>query len=95
MDTGGSFLGVKRPGCKTIHSPSSSAKVKKTWIYTVTSLLRFHGVVLSSKNAQGQLYHYLYVLPIMTVGALQDKCNAVLGTDSVYTDLHSGNLAFY
>jgi hypothetical protein len=36
MGTGGSFPGVKRQGRETDHSPSTSAEVKKTWIYTST-----------------------------------------------------------
>jgi hypothetical protein len=36
MGTGGSFLGVKQPGCEADHSPPTSAKVKKMWIYTST-----------------------------------------------------------
>jgi len=47
MDTGSSFLGVKRSGLETDHSPPSSAKVKKAWNYTSTPPLRPHGVVLS------------------------------------------------
>jgi hypothetical protein len=34
MGTGGSFLGVKRQGREADHSPPTSAKVKKMWIYT-------------------------------------------------------------
>jgi hypothetical protein len=30
------YEGVKRPGCKGDHSPPTSAKVKKMWIYTST-----------------------------------------------------------
>jgi hypothetical protein len=36
MGTGGSFLGVKRPGREAEHSPPTSAEVKKMWIYTST-----------------------------------------------------------
>jgi hypothetical protein len=32
----GSFLGVKWPGRETDHSPSTSAQVKKKWIYIST-----------------------------------------------------------
>jgi len=53
-------LEVKRPGHETDHSPSSSAGVKNAWSYTSTPPRRLHGVVLSLKNAQGQLYLYLY-----------------------------------
>jgi hypothetical protein len=54
MGTGGSFLGVKRPGREADHSPSSSAEVKNAWSYTSTPLGCLRGVVLS--EAQGQLY---------------------------------------
>jgi hypothetical protein len=37
MGTGGSFLGVKRPGREADHSPPTSVKVQKLWIYTRTS----------------------------------------------------------
>jgi hypothetical protein len=40
-------LGVKRLGREADRSPQSSAKVKDAWIYTSTSPIRFHGVVLS------------------------------------------------
>jgi hypothetical protein len=36
MGTRGSFLGVKRPGRKANHSPSSSAEVQNTWSYAST-----------------------------------------------------------
>jgi hypothetical protein len=36
MGTGGSFLGVKRPGREADHSPRASAEVKQMWIYTCT-----------------------------------------------------------
>jgi hypothetical protein len=36
MGTGGSFPGVKRPGREADHSPTTSAEVKKMWIYTST-----------------------------------------------------------
>jgi hypothetical protein len=32
MDTGGSFLGVKRPGHEDDHSPQHSAEVKNEWV---------------------------------------------------------------
>jgi hypothetical protein len=41
------FLGVKRPGRETDHSPPSSAEVKNAWSYTSTPPIRLHGVVLS------------------------------------------------
>jgi hypothetical protein len=40
-------LGVKRPGRKADHSPTSSAEVKNAWGYTSTPPIRLHGVVLS------------------------------------------------
>jgi hypothetical protein len=36
MGTGSSFPGLKRPGREADHSPSTSAEVKKMWIYTST-----------------------------------------------------------
>jgi hypothetical protein len=36
MGTGSSFPGVKRPWREADHSPPTSAKVKKMWIYTST-----------------------------------------------------------
>jgi hypothetical protein len=36
MGTGGTFPGVKRPGCEADRSPPASADVKKMWIYTST-----------------------------------------------------------
>jgi hypothetical protein len=36
MGTRGSFPGVKRPGREADHSPTTSAEVKKIWIYTST-----------------------------------------------------------
>jgi hypothetical protein len=36
MDTGGCFLGVKRPGPEADYSPSSIAEVKKAWNYIWT-----------------------------------------------------------
>jgi hypothetical protein len=37
---------VKRPGREVDHSPSTSAEVKKMWIYTSTPI-RLNGVVLN------------------------------------------------
>jgi hypothetical protein len=39
--------GVKRPGREADNSPSTSAEVKKTLIYTSTPPIRLHGVVLN------------------------------------------------
>jgi hypothetical protein len=36
MGTGSTFPGVKRPGSEADHSPPTSTKVKKIWIYTST-----------------------------------------------------------
>jgi hypothetical protein len=47
MGTGGSIPGVKRPGREAGHSPPTSAEVKKMWVYTSTSPIRLHGVVLT------------------------------------------------
>jgi hypothetical protein len=38
MGTGGSFLGVLRPGSEVDHSPPSSAEVKTAWSYTSTPI---------------------------------------------------------
>jgi hypothetical protein len=40
-------LGVKRPRCGADHPSLTSAEVKKTWMYTATSPIRLHDVVLS------------------------------------------------
>jgi hypothetical protein len=40
------FLEIKRPGHEADHSPQSSAEVKKACIYTPTTPIRLHGVVL-------------------------------------------------
>jgi hypothetical protein len=53
------FPGVKRPGRKAENSLPSSAEVKNVWSYVFTLPIRLHGVVLSLKKAQGQLYLYL------------------------------------
>jgi hypothetical protein len=52
-------LVVKRPGREAHHSPPSSAEVKECVELNLHSLTRLHGVVLSLRNAQGQLYLYL------------------------------------
>jgi hypothetical protein len=41
MGTGGPFPGVKRQGREADHSPTSSAEVKKMWIYTSTLIYVF------------------------------------------------------
>jgi hypothetical protein len=47
MDPGALSPGVKRPGREADHSPLTSAKVKKTWVYMSTPSMHFHGVVLN------------------------------------------------
>jgi hypothetical protein len=54
--TGGSFSRGKAAGRETDHSPPSGAEVKNAWSCTSTSTIRLHGVVLSFKKEQGQLY---------------------------------------
>jgi hypothetical protein len=59
-------LGVKRPGRESDHSPPSSAKVKE-WmeIYLHSpNTPSWRGAQL--KEAQRQLYHYLYLLGYLT-----------------------------
>jgi hypothetical protein len=46
---------VKRPRREADHSPTSSAEVKKTWVYTSTPPHSLHGVVLNWLTT-GQLY---------------------------------------
>jgi hypothetical protein len=45
--SGGSFLGVKRPGREADHPPPYSAELKNVWSYTSIPPLILHGVVLS------------------------------------------------
>jgi hypothetical protein len=40
-DSAAAIAGVKRPGREADHSPSTSAEVKKMWIYTSTSPYTF------------------------------------------------------
>jgi hypothetical protein len=42
--------GVKRQGRETDHSPTTSAEVKKMWIYISTPPIRLHGVVKHRDN---------------------------------------------
>jgi hypothetical protein len=56
MGTGSLSLVIKRPGREANHSPPASAGVNNAWIYTSTFPVRLHGMVLSLKKAQGQLY---------------------------------------
>jgi hypothetical protein len=53
-------LGVKQPGCEADHSPPSSAEVKNSWSCTSALAIRLHGMVLSKKKAQGQLYLFTF-----------------------------------
>jgi hypothetical protein len=41
MGTGGFLPGVKSPGRKADHSPSTSAEIKNTWTYTSIPLYSF------------------------------------------------------
>jgi hypothetical protein len=41
----GLSLGVKWPGCEADYSPPTSAKVKKTWVYTSTPPYAFMAVL--------------------------------------------------
>jgi hypothetical protein len=41
MGVGGSFPGIKQQGLEADRSPSTSAEVKKMWIYTSTPLYVF------------------------------------------------------
>jgi hypothetical protein len=59
VGTRGSITGVKRPGREADHSPLSSAKVKECVDLYLHSPMHIHGVVLSKKKAQGQLYFTL------------------------------------
>jgi hypothetical protein len=45
--SGALSLGSKWPGCEADHSPPSNDEVKNAWIYTSTSPICLHGVVLS------------------------------------------------
>jgi hypothetical protein len=56
MDTGGYRAGVKRPRREADNSPPSSAEVKNAWSCNSALPIRLHGVMLSLKKAQGQLY---------------------------------------
>jgi hypothetical protein len=56
INTGGFTLGVKWPGREANHSHPSSAKVNSAWKCTSSPPIRLHGVVLSLKKAQRQLY---------------------------------------
>jgi hypothetical protein len=60
MALGAPFLGAKRPGRETNHSPLLAPRSKNEWNYTTTPPIRLHGVVLSLKKTQGQIYIYLY-----------------------------------
>jgi hypothetical protein len=55
MGTGGSFPWVKRPEREGDHSLSTSAEVKKTWVYTFTPLYAFMALYLFN-YIQGQIY---------------------------------------
>jgi hypothetical protein len=53
-------LGIKRPGLEADHSSPSSTEVNNAWSYTSTPPIRLHGVVVSYKKAQVQLYLNLF-----------------------------------
>jgi hypothetical protein len=59
-------LGVKRPVREADHSPPSSVEVKEYVNLYLHSPIHLHGLVLSSKKAQRQLYFYLlpYLIPL-------------------------------
>jgi hypothetical protein len=59
------IAGALFPGSEAEHSPASSAEVKNAWSYTSTPPILLHGVVLSSRKAQGQ--HYLFYIHIILV----------------------------
>jgi hypothetical protein len=69
MATGGSLSRVKRPGPEADHSPSTSAEVKKMWLYTFTSPCAFMGYVRPSRRRciatnvhaiKKKIYIYMY-----------------------------------
>jgi len=64
--TGALSLGVKWLGREADHLPLSIAKVKECAELYLHSPIRLHGVVLSLKETQGQLY--LYILGIVYFG---------------------------
>jgi hypothetical protein len=72
------FLGVKRPGRESDHSPPSSAEVKNTWSYTSASQYVF--MAWCSVKAQGQCYLCLYLYTLYLL--IQRHCywtNFILG----------------
>jgi hypothetical protein len=50
-------LGVKQPRREADHSPPYSDEVRNTWSYTSIRPIRLHGVALSEKKAQEQLWY--------------------------------------
>jgi hypothetical protein len=63
------YPGLRRPGHEADHSPPSSAEVKDAWRYTSISSIFLHGVVLSLKKAQGQIY-FTFLLKLQHVSSL-------------------------
>jgi hypothetical protein len=58
-------LGVKQPGREAHHSPTASAEVEKTWVYTETPPKVFMVWCLIS-YAKGQLYPYFSLPKLLT-----------------------------
>jgi hypothetical protein len=56
LGTRGSVPGSKDAREETDHLPPSSAESKNAWSYASTPPIGLHGVVLSLKKAQGQLF---------------------------------------
>jgi hypothetical protein len=63
---GDPFPGVQQLGHEADHSPPTSAKVKKTWVYTATPLC-FHGIVFNYLNRGTALFFY-FTVDIAEVG---------------------------
>jgi hypothetical protein len=72
-------LGVEQLGSEVCHSPPCSAEVKNAWSCIFTPPLRLHGVVLSLKKAQGQLYFTLLFFTVLQMFA----ANSQVGTESI------------
>jgi hypothetical protein len=58
--------GVKRPGREAVHSPPTSAQVKKTWISTI----RLHGVVFNSLRTDKTLPFTWYCIVLLRTACL-------------------------
>jgi hypothetical protein len=55
-------LWVKRPGCKADHYLHLVPRSKNAWSHTYTALIRFHGLMLSSKTHSDNFTFYMEVL---------------------------------